>query len=157
MEKRAGTLSSWVAARILRLLAGLEDQGVGWVLPSDTGFQCFSSDRQKVRKPDVSFIRRGRLFDEQLPSGYCPIAPDLAVEVLSPNDRVYDIDARVTDYLEAGVPLLWLVNPEPRVVQVIRPAGSSVRLGEADDLTGGEVLPEFHCRVADLFALPASR
>jgi len=152
-----GTLSSWVAGRILRILASLEDQGLGWVLPPDTGFQCFSNDRQKVRKPDVSFIRRGRLPDDRLPSGYCPVAPDLAIEVLSPNDRVYDIDARITDYLEAGVPLLWLVNPETRVVQVIHPDGSSVRLGEADQLTGGEVLPGFNCRVSDFFSPPASR
>jgi len=156
VEKRMGTLSSWVAGRILRILASLEDQGLGWVLPPDTGFQCFA-DPQQVRKPDVSFIRRGRLPEDQLPSGYCTVAPDLAIEVLSPNDRVYDIDARITDYLAAGVPLLWLVNPETRMVQVIQPDGSSVRLSGEEELTGGDVLPGFRCRVADLFSSPVNR
>jgi Uma2 family endonuclease len=154
VEKQMGTLSSWVPGRILRILASLEDQGLGWALPPDTGFQCFSSDRDRVRKPEVSFIRRGRLPDDRLPSGYCPIAPDLAVEVLSPKDRVYDIESRVQDYLTAGVPLVWLVNPETRTVQVIHPDGTSVRLEEADELTGGDALPEFRCRVADFFTLP---
>lgn len=155
VEKRMGTLSSWVAGRILRILASLEDQGLGWVLPPDTGYQCFS-DHQQVRKPDVSFIRTGRLPNNRLPSGYCTIAPDLAVEVLSPNDRVYDIEARIADYLAAGVTLLWLVNPETRMIQVIQPDGSSVRLSEADELTGGDVLPGLRCRVADLFSSPAN-
>lgn len=154
VEKQMGTLPSWVAGRILRMLAPLEDQGLGWVLPPDTGFQGFIGERQKVRKPGVSFIRRGRLPEDRLPSGYCPVAPDLAVEVLSPNDRVYEIEDRIADYLAAGVPLLWLVNPETRVVQVIRPDGSSVRLNEQDELTGGEVLIGFRCPVADLFTLP---
>src|SRR5579862_4808361 len=91
VEKEMGAVSSWVAGRIIRLLgASAEDCGLGWVLPPDTGYQCFSDDRQKVRKPDASFISRGRLPDDRLPDGHILIPPDLAVEVVSPNDRFYE-------------------------------------------------------------------
>ena len=75
----------------------------------------------------------------------------------SPNDTVYELDAKVEEYLAAGVPLVWVVNPETRTVHVIGPDGFSVRLGEADDLTAPELLPDLRCKVADLFTLPAAR
>ena len=57
-------------------------------------------------------------MSERLPAGHIPITPDLAVEVVSPNDRVYEVDTKVEEYLRAGVPLVWVVNPETRVLHV---------------------------------------
>lgn len=154
VEKNVGGYADWVSGRILRLLGAFaEDQGLGWVL-GETGYQCFSREPSKVRKPDVSFIRRGRLPGERIPAGHIPIAPDLAVEVVSPNDKAYEVDAKIEEYLEAEIPLIWEVNPEIRTVRVYHPAGAVEKLGENDQLTGGDVIPGFRCRVADLFVNP---
>jgi Uma2 family endonuclease len=152
VEKNMGGFSSWVAGRILRLLATYgEDRSLGWVLESESGYQCFPDEPRKVRKPDVSFIRRGRLPDERIPDGYVRIVPDLAVEVVSPNDTAYEVDAKIQEYLAAGVPLVWVVNPEVRTIHIYRGDGSVERLREDEELTAPELLPELRCRVADLF------
>jgi len=157
VEKNVGGLASWVAGRILQMLAAYgQDRGLGWVLDSEGSYQCFADDPRKVRKPDVSFVRRGRLPEERMPVGHVPIPPDLAVEVVSPNDTVYEVDAKVEEYLAAGVPLVWVVNPETRVVSVYRRDGTVERLGENDELTAPELLPELRCRLAALFTLPAA-
>ena len=82
------------------------------------------------------------------------IAPNLAVEVVSPNDLVYEIDEKVEEYLEAGVELVWVVNPVTRTVRVHRADRPGVTLREMDELTGDDLLPGFRCRVSDLFQLP---
>ena len=82
------------------------------------------------------------------------IRPDVAVEVISPNDRVYDLEEKLEDYRAAGIPLIWLLYPPTRRVRVLRPEGPPTELGPDDELTGEEVLPGFRCRVADLFAGP---
>ena len=91
---------------------------------------------------------------ERLPEYHLRTAPDLAVEVVSPHDLAYDVDSKVEGYLQAGVRLVWVVNPAARTVRVHRPDGSSATLRPGDQLTGGEVLPGFHCLIRDLFLLP---
>ena len=155
VEKKMGGFASWVAGRILQMLAVFgQDVGLGWVLDSEGSYQCFASDARKVRKPDVSFIRRGRLPDERIPAGHVRIPPDLAVEVVSPNDTVYEVDAKVEEHLAAGVPLVWVVNPETRVVHVYHADGTLERLGEQDELTAPDLIPDLRYPVADLFTLP---
>jgi Uma2 family endonuclease len=127
------------------------------VLDSEGSYQCFADDPRKVRKPDVSFIRRGRLPDDRIPAGHVPVPPDLAVEVVSPNDTVYEADAKVEEYRAAGVPLVWVVNPETRTVHVYRADRTVERLGEADELTAPEMIPDLRCKVVDLFTLPTAR
>ncbi len=154
VEKHVGGFADWVSGRILRLLGNLgEDRGLGWAI-SETGYQCFPDDPRKVRKPDVSFICRGRLPDEQIPAGHIPIPPDLAVEVVSPNDTVYEVDTKIEEYLAAGVPLVWVVNPETRIVHIYRSDRSVVRLVPTDELTAPGLIPDLRYRVADLFTLP---
>jgi Uma2 family endonuclease len=156
VEINVGGFSDWVSGRVLRLLGEFgEDRGLGCVI-SETGYQCFTDDPKKVRKPDVSFIRRGRFPGERIPDGHIGITPDLAVEVVSPNDTAYEVDAKVEEYLAAGVPLVWVVNPQVRTVHVYR-NDSVERLREGDVLTVPELIPELRCRVADLFTLPAPR
>jgi Uma2 family endonuclease len=155
VEKDGGAYAGWVAGRIASLLGAWEDRGWGWVFSGTAGYQCFRPDPERVRKPDASFILRGMLVGDRIPDGHIPIAPDLVVEVVSPNDRFYEVDGKVQEYLTAGIPLIWVVNPETRTVQVTRRDGSGVRLGERDELTAEGLLPEFSCRVAELFSLPA--
>jgi Uma2 family endonuclease len=158
VEKHMGGFASWVAGRILQLLASYgQDSGAGWVLDAEGSYQCFADAPGKVRKPDVSFIRTGRLPGERIPSGHVPIPPDLAVEVISPNDTFYEADAKVQEYLAAGVPLVWVVNPEARRVHVYRSDSKVELLLETDELTAPDLIPDLRVRVADLFSLPGSR
>jgi Uma2 family endonuclease len=80
-----------------------------------------------------------------------PLPADLVVEVLSPNDLAYDVDRNIELYLEAGFGLVWVVNPEMKVVTVHRPDGSVSRLHEKDEITGESALPSFRRKVAEFF------
>jgi Uma2 family endonuclease len=82
---------------------------------------------------------------------YPTIVPDLAVEVVSPNDEPADVAAKVTFYVAHGVLLVWVVYPRsPRVI-VHQPGQEPRTLGIADTLGGGEILPGFHLPVASIF------
>ena len=151
VEKHMGMKSSWVATRLCyQMQAFLERQPAGWVLAEST-YQCFPDAPKKVRRPDVSFIRFGRLPEEELPSGHCPIAPDIAAEVVSPHDTHTEVSAKIEEYLAAGVALVWIINPDTRTVLVYREGGDAIGfLHENDELTGEAVLPGFRCRVAEI-------
>jgi len=158
VEKKTGGFASCVAVQIsCLLLVHGQDLGLGWVLDSEGSYQCFPNDRRKVRKPDVSFIRRGRLPEERIPDGHVTIAPDLAVEVVSPNDTAYEVDTKVQEYLQAGVPLVWVANPRVRMIHIYRADGTVGRLLEDAVLTAPELLPSLRHRVADLFTPAALR
>lgn len=147
VERNMGAESSWIGGRIFRLLGQRgEDRGLGWALPADCGYQCFEGDPTRVRRPDASFIVLGRLPDERVPSGHVRITPDLAVEVVSPNDLFSEVQEKVVEYLDAGVRLVWLVDPRTRSVYVYYASAVS-RVQEEDELTGEDVLPGFRCRV----------
>jgi len=127
---------------------------LGLVFASDAGYQIFAAKPTRVRKPDgsfISFIRRGRLPDDKPPRGHLRIPPDLAIEVVSPNDLAGDIDERVADFLQAGAKLMWVLYPSTRTVYVFRQDGSMSRLTAANELSGEDVLPGFVCRVEELF------
>jgi len=106
-----------------------------------------------VLAPDISFVARERDVDDADVVGFPRIAPDLAVEVVSPNDRFSEIEERIAIYLQAGVRLLWIVDPQARRVTVHTPDQLPRRLGPADTLDGNNVLPGFALPLADLFDL----
>jgi Uma2 family endonuclease len=145
-----GMKSSWVAGEIaFRLRRHLESYPGGRVFPEGTGYRCFPQ-ADRVRKPEASFIQAWRQSPQLLEQGYCSIPPDLAVEVLSPNDVHVEVTAKIEDYFAAGVPLVWLVDPEFRVVTVFRGGWTaSQRLNEQDAINGDPVLPEFSCQVSE--------
>ena len=152
VERPMGALSSWVAGRIFRKLdEHIEAGGLGYLWPADNGFQCFPHDPMRVRRPDVSFVRRGRLPDDDLDVGFVKIAPDLVVEVLSPNDLAPEVERKVEDYLEAGVPLIWVIDPETQTARVHRADGTAARLRGDDELSGEDVVPGFRCALKAIF------
>jgi Uma2 family endonuclease len=148
-ERNVSYLSSLVASQIIRQLGNHVDaKRLGSVLPPDFGYRCFAWKPRRVRRADVSFIRTERLTDEVLSAGDCPIPPDLAVEVVSPNDSVPELNLKIEEYLRAGVKLVWVVDPEIRTLDIYRSDGTTQRLRENDQLTGEDVVPGFSCQVA---------
>lgn len=157
VERHMGLESSKIALRIAFLIATfLEDRKLGYLFGSDASYQCFPNAPDDVRKPDLSFIFSQRFPDGRLPQGHCRIAPDLAVEVISPHDTAYEIDEKVSEYLKAGVRLIWVVHPLLKRVAVFRSAESPLGAGSeflaGDVITGEDVLPDFSCPVAQFFA-----
>ncbi len=153
VERAMGAESSRVGVIILRLIdTHASANRLGLVFGMDCGYQCFPGQPNRLRYPDGSFIARGRLPGDRPPEGHVPIAPDLSVEVVSPNDIASDLEQRIEDFLRAGVCLLWVIYPNTRRVMVFRPGGNVTRLTETEELTGEEVLPGFRCPVAGIFA-----
>jgi Uma2 family endonuclease len=155
VELHMGMESSYIGGRLYRLLAVFcENPFLGWVLPADTSFQLLPDRPNLVRKPDVSFIRLGRIPGETPFKGHVRLAPDLAVEVVSPNDLYYEVEEKLAEYRAAGVALVWIVIPPTRTVLIRRLDGSADEVDEKGELDGEQVVPGFRCRVAELFHPP---
>lgn len=122
------------------------------VYPASVGYRCFSDDPMKFRRPDVSVVRKDRMARVDPDEGFMPIPPDLAVEVVSPNDLAYDLANKIEEYLKNGFPLIWIVYPSTRTVSIHRADGTVSLLHENDEICGESALPEFKCKVADFFA-----
>lgn len=148
---RPGARHGKIAWRVTWLLGQtVMPARLGEIYPSDTGF-LISRNPDTVRAPDGAFIRRERQHEIVNPEKYIPIAPDLAVEVDSPNDRPGDIAEKIAEWLAFGVRLLWSIQPKKRTVTVHQSGTAPLVLGDTDTLTGGDVLPAFRCRVSEIF------
>jgi Uma2 family endonuclease len=138
---------------LLALAQYLAASPIGSIFPGDTGFLLRRSP-DTVRAPDAAFVRSERLPPEGLDNeaGYFELAPDLAAEVLSKSDTAYELGEKIGDYLEAGVRLVWVIDPKNRTATVHDASRVSRTLREIDTLDGGDVLPGFAVPVAELFA-----
>jgi len=140
--------------RIVSRLIGLLDHHVrardlGCVL-TEVGFKL-ASDPDTVRAPDVAFVRRDRI-PTPAPRGFLRGPADLAIEVLSPEDRSSDIAAKTADYLDAGVAVVLVVDPERRTITSHRPLSPPILAVSVDAaIDVGDVLPDFALRVGDVF------
>jgi Uma2 family endonuclease len=128
----------------------VEAHRLGVVFGAETGF-ILSRDPDTVRAPDIAFVRQERIPRAGLPKTYWPGAPDLAVEIMSPSDRVFEVDEKVEEWLVAGTKMVWVVNPRQRTVTVYRPDATPVVLSKNDQLDGQDIVPGFSRRVADTF------
>jgi len=130
-----------------------------WAFPAGLGYACFPDRPDHVRRPSASLVRAGRLHDgPELRAEFAPVAPDLVVEVISPDDRAANVNQKTREWLDAGVQLVWVIDPEARTVFAYhrdRPATADI-VREADTLTGGPVLPGFALAAAELFRFPAA-
>ena len=124
---------------------------LGLVCAAETGF-LLASDPDTVPAADVAFIREERIPHDAEVEGYWPGAPDLAVEVVSPNDLYTEVDEKVTDWLEAGTRMVVIVNPRKRTVTVYRSLLQIVVLREQEVLDGRDVLPGWKLPIVDIFA-----
>ncbi len=152
LEKLMGARASSIAVAISTALKiHVKPQQLGGIFDGECGYVLFPDQPNRVRRPDISFVRRERFPGGEIPEGWFHLAPDLAVEILSPNNTAPQIASRITDYLSAGVPLLWVIDPATRLVQIFRGGGSAAWLIGSGELKGENVLPGFTCRVEDIF------
>lgn len=153
VQNKVGAESSELAAEIVGLLLQyLREKRIGRVFVPDASFQCFPHDPTMVRKPDVAFLSYDKWPANKRLGAFIKVAPELAIEVLSPNDVVKEVNDKVNDYLEAGVSLVWVVNEFCRYVEVHSPM-EPPRIATLDDeLTCEQILPGFRCRVSEIFA-----
>jgi Uma2 family endonuclease len=133
----------------LPLGAFVKERGLGVVTGVETGFMI-ARDPDTVRAPDVAFVRAERVPASPL-MGFFQGPPDLAVEVLSPSDRVSEVLAKVRDWLEAGCSAVWLVDPATQTVAVYRNEAPLVTHDVDGELTGGDVIRGFHLAVGEVF------
>jgi Uma2 family endonuclease len=144
----AGYRHGAVCVRLSALLYAFVKKGrLGHVADSSTGFRLPGGN---VRLPDVSFVATGRFKDEQHPEGFSDVPPDLAVEVLSPDDRPRDVLDKVGEYLQAGVRLVWVIDPRERTAVIYRSLRNVRAIGPEESLDGEDVVPGFGCRLAEL-------
>jgi Uma2 family endonuclease len=150
---RAGEMHCFVAGNIARILGNYTFQKRrGYVCANDTGV-LWEHDPDTVRGPDVIYYAEKRKTRELHPK-YSEQVPRLIVEVLSPNDRMSKVNERLSRFLAWGVALAWLADPEDSTITVYRSDAAPRVYKAEEELSGGDVLPDFSCRVADFFLAP---
>ena len=144
-----GSWHGMLAARLtVRLGQHVYAHGAGEVLAQDTGF-LIERDPDTVRAPDVAFVSAAKA-SAIARRGYAQFAPDLAVEILSPGDGAGEVLGKVADWMRAGVPLVWVIDPDRRVAHVHRDDGTISIVDEGGALAGEEVLPGFSCPLSEI-------
>ena len=122
---------------------------LGAVFGQDTGFKI-ASDPDTVRAPDLAFVSRERAMLIS-PRGYAALAPDLVAEILSPDDRPGEVLAKVGEWLEAGVQIVWVIDPDRKVAHAFRSDGSVASIASDGVLDGERVVSGFSCALIELF------
>ena len=150
-KEMAGARHGRVGVRLSATLFNfVEAHNLGVIYGPDTTFKVGEDDRL----PDISFVSINRIPEDGDPEGLWDIAPDLAIEIVSPNDIYQKLMNKVFDYLDAGVQEVWLVSPENKTVTMYYSFTDVKILTERDVLTCEKLLPGFSCAVDDLFKLP---
>ncbi len=141
-----GRLTVKIAVR----LETWSEQGKHGVVGVESGFTLRKTP-DVVRSPDVYFIRAERVPPSGVPDAFWTIAPDVAVEVVSPSESAADVQEKVHDYLLAGTPLMWVVYPRSQQVVAHTADGVARTLSGNDLLASDDVLPGFRCMVSQIF------
>lgn len=127
----------------------LKQQGLKGYVAVESGYYL-ARNPDIVRGPDVSYIRAERIPDTGVPKGFWQLAPDLAVEVVSPSETADEVRDKVHDFLTFGTPLVWVVYPRSQEVIAHTPDGLA-RTYKVGDVLEFDLLPSFSCAVAELF------
>ena len=138
-----------IVARLLWLLeTHLRARRVGSVV-TEVGFKL-RSNPDTVRAPDVAFVRQARIPTATL-KGFWTGPPDLAIEVLSPDDRAVDLRAKVEEYLSCGVAVVVVIDPDEPNATIHRATVRSVTLRSGDQLDLDDVVEGFRCSLQEVF------
>ncbi len=148
----AGNVHGRVAMNIGTALNNhVKAHDLGTVYAAETGFRL-ATDPDTVRAPDVAFVSRERVEAVGEVEGYWPGAPDLAVEVVSPDDSHVEVEEKVFDWLDAGTKMVLAVSPRRRSVTLYRSQSDITILTGTDVLDGGDVVPGFQLTLREIFA-----
>ncbi|MGH7476567.1 MAG: Uma2 family endonuclease [Longimicrobiales bacterium] len=148
-EPRPGGVHGEVVMRLVSALnEHVRSNGLGRVLV-ETGFRL-PGEQATVRGPDSAFIAAERL-PPRPPVGFWTLAPDLAVEVVSPSDRWTAVEDKVEQYLTAGTRQVWVIDPFAGRAHIYGPGAHAQVLGAGDTIQGGDLLPGFRLALAELF------
>ena len=134
-----------------RIRAFVQEHHLGIVAGADGGM-LLKRGPDTLRAPDVSFVHRDRIPPGVSRGGFIPVAPDLAVEVLSPSDRFSQVNRKIRDYFAAGTRLVWVVDPGDRLTMVYHPDRPVEIIGPDGILDGEDVLSGFTLSFAELWA-----
>lgn len=148
VEKPSSIESAAIEATIVWLLGTWR---LVSVFGAGLGYQCFPEEPARVRKPDISAVRRDRMNGIDRHEAFVPIPPDLAIEVMAPDDRVYEVGDRIREYRRNGFGIVWIVDPNARSVSVYPGEGRPVILRENDQIDCGSLIPDFRHKVSDFF------
>lgn len=141
-----------IAANIVIELGNfVKPRGLGTVVASDSGV-WLERNPDTVREPDVAFTSAEKIPLDAEIDGYAEVVPDLVVEIVSPSHSRRWAHDRAQMWLNHGAPLVWIVHPNTRTIDVYRPATPTTTLHETDSLTGHHVLPGFTCPLSTLFS-----
>jgi Uma2 family endonuclease len=146
----SGYDQGWIASNIVWALGNfVKSKKIGRISTAEAGF-FISHNPDTVRAPDVAFVRA-----ERIPAGgqkkFFDGPPDLAVEVLSPDDRTSEVNAKIYNWLEAGCVQVWVVDPQNKTVTVYRSRREVAVFTLEDTLTADDLLPGFSLPVAEIF------
>jgi Uma2 family endonuclease len=154
MMSPAGPHHGMVALRIGRLIGEFVDQhGLGAAFAAETGFRI-ESNPDLVRAPDASFVRKQRLAAGLPKRGFFEGVPDLAVEVVSPEDTKREVAEKINMWLAHGTASCWVADPATKTITIHRTGQKPIRLKKDDQLRDESTLPGFALSVADVFRLP---
>ena len=115
-----------------------------WIQRAEEG-RGVRAKREGVTSPRIAHAWCRERLPDPATTGFAEMAPDLVVEVLSPDDRPGETLAKVGDWLEAGARLAWVIDPQRRLARIYRADGTESLLAESGALDGEDVHPGFNC------------
>ena len=140
-----------ICSQVARILGQhVRAQDLGTILINDAGI-ITRRDPDSVRGADVAYYSHARMPRGPAPDSYSEVAPELIFEVGSSSDRWRDVETKVAEYLNLGVPVVCVLDPEPQTARLYYPDQPDRTLGPDDELTFPECLPEFRVLVRSLF------
>jgi Uma2 family endonuclease len=152
VERRSSMLSSYVTGELFaELRRFVASERRGWMFGPGCGYRCFPMDRNRIRRPSISFVAGDRLRADEITDDWCTVAPDLVVEVVGPDETADAVLGRLLDYWEAGVFRVWVVIPRNHSATIYRPDRTGMRLRRPVELAGEGPLEGFRCALDDLY------
>jgi Uma2 family endonuclease len=145
-----GSMNGWRNADInYQLTAWAKSDGTGLTFDSSTGFRLANGAK---RSPDATWIKRDRwdALTEQEKEGFAPVCPNFVLELRSPDDSLSSLQDKMTEYIENGAQLGWLIDPKARRVYVYRPGQPVECFEQPEAVSGNPILPGLVLKLKDL-------
>ena len=147
-----GLQHSAIVGRLGEFLSRYARENQLGIVGMEGGFKL-ERDPDTLRAPDIHFVSKARIEKEGITQKFADYPPDLAIEVLSPEDTASEVQKKVEEYLAGGVRLIWVVEPATKTVTAYRSHQDVKVFPQDQEMEGGDVLPGFRIWVAEIFAL----